>query len=49
MRDLPTGLLWFGEAVGGDAPGDVECPVFVDGDAELEEFADAPLVLWSET
>ena len=45
MRNLPTGLVWFGEPVGGDAALDVECPVWGDGDVELEEFIDSALVL----
>ena len=46
LRNLPTGLLRFGEPVGGDAAGDVEGSVGGDGDAELEQLVDAPLVLW---
>jgi len=46
LRNHPTGLLRFGALVGGDTALDVQCPVGGDGDAELEQFVDSPLVLW---
>jgi hypothetical protein len=46
LRNLPKRLVRFGESVCGDAAGDVERSVLGDRYAELQQFVDAPLVLW---